>query len=135
MRFDGFPLRSLIFLLIALSCLVSGALAEVSSDTIDRLAQINVEKAEIRHLNLIGKLTDQEYYPRRKPLDTEASTLWESIPRAEHNAAQSAITGLTRAKLSLLEPQWRKKEEAYRGSPQKTEKIIRGFFDYRPEKV
>lgn len=114
MHFDGLPLRILIFFLIALSCPISGALADVSHETIDRLAQINVERGEIRHLNLIGKLTDQEHYARTKTLNTEAATLWELIPRQERNAAQSAITGLSRSKLSLKEPGWRKEEEAYR---------------------
>lgn len=113
MRFKFLPLLGSVFFLIALSCLNFDALAEVPRETIERLAEINVEKGEIRHLNLVGKLTDQEYYARQKPLDTEASTLWKLIPGAEHNAAQSAITGLTRAKLSLLEPRWEKEQTEF----------------------
>lgn len=123
MRLSTLPLRAAIFLLIALSCPVSGALADIPRDTIDRLAQIAVEKAEARHLNAIGKLTNQEYSAQTKTLNTEQATLWQPLrpmlrhtpeEAAEINAATAALTGQTRAKLAIFEPKWKKEEDAYR---------------------
>ena len=123
MRFAIRPLAIPLFLLIALSCPLSDALADIPRDTLERLAQIAVEKAETRHLNAIGKLTDQEYRDRTKTLDTEQATLWQPLKpmtrhtpeeAAEIKAATAALTGQTRAKLSILEPKWTKEEAAYR---------------------
>ena len=114
------PLRTFIFLLIALSCPVFVAGMDVPRETIERLAQLTFEKGEIRHLNAIGKLSDKEYYARLKTLDAEAATLWEphnqitEITPEEVHQAKNTIAGLSRAKLSLKEPGWKKEQEAYR---------------------
>ena len=123
MRFGILTRRTAFLLLIALSWPIFDAAAEVPRETIERLAQIAVEKAETRHLNAIGKLTDQEYRDRTKTLDTEQATLWQPLkPMTRHTpeeaadikAATAALTGQTRAKLSTLEPKWTKEEAAYR---------------------
>ena len=123
MRFNCLPLRSLVILILTLSCPILALSAPAPRETIDRLAQIAVEKAETRHLNAMGKLTDKEYYARTKTLDAEQTTLWQPYrlmtntppdEAAEIKAATSTITGLSRAKLSLLEPKWTKEEQAYR---------------------
>lgn len=119
MRFDGFPLRSLVILILTLSCPILALAAPVSRETIERLAEMNVERGEIRHLNAIGKLTDKEYYARLKTIDSEGATLWEphnqtfEITREELRQAQYTITGLTRAKISLLEPRWEKEQTEF----------------------
>lgn len=116
------PLPQTVFFLIVLLWPLSDAMASIPSTTIDRLAQINVERAEIRHLNAIGKLSDQEYKSRHNALAAEQEILSKPLMlmqvhppelAAEINEATTAITGLTRAKLSLLEPKWEKELAAF----------------------
>lgn len=116
MRFGIFTFLATIFLLIALSCPVFVAATEVPRETLERLSNIAVEKAEIRHLNAMGKLTDPEYNARYKILSAEETVLWQphrlrtQITREETQEAMTTLTGLNRAKLSLLEPKWSKEE-------------------------
>ena len=109
-----------VFCLIALLWAISGFAAEVPRETLERMAEVNVGLAEIRQLNSIGKLTDAEYNQRKKILDAEQRSLWEphhltsQITPQEMQAAQTTLAGLTRMKLSLLEPRWAKEREEFR---------------------
>jgi hypothetical protein len=64
MRLKFQPLQTCICLLIVLSCPISASAVPVPRDTVDGLAQINVEIAELRHLNSIGRLSNEDYSNR-----------------------------------------------------------------------
>lgn len=108
-----------VFCLIALLWAVSGFAADVPRETLERMAEVNVGLAEIGQLKSIGKLTAAEYNQRKKNLDAEQRTLWEphhlvsQITPQEMQAAQTTLIGLTRTKLSLLEPRWAKEQAEF----------------------
>ena len=84
-----------VFFLLALLWAVSGYAGEVPRETLDRLADINVEKAELRQLNSIGKLSDPDYNTQTRALEQEAAALWAqqgSASREEKAAATTTIT-------------------------------------------
>lgn len=124
MRFGTLTFLAPIFVLIALLCPVSGLAADVPRETLERLVEVNVEKAEVDHLNSIGKLSGEEYKTRLKALDTERTTLWEphhltsQISREELLRATSAIDSMTKMKFSLLESRWQKERDGFREAEQ-----------------
>lgn len=118
MRCICFPIRTVIFLLIALSCPISATATPVPRDTIEQLAQIDVERYEISQLKETGKLTPEDYATRHADIEKRAAALWFPYDRVtspttqdERQAAMASIQGLSRAKLAILEPGWRKERE------------------------
>ena len=121
MHLDGFLTRTIIFLLLTLSCPVLVAATPVPRETLERLAEINVQIAESRQLNSIGKLSNEDYTSRAAAIEKERQALWFPYDRVtspttpeERQAAMSTIDGLSKMKLSLLEPRWKKEQEAFR---------------------
>lgn len=114
MRSDFSIFRRTVFFILALLWPATDVLAGVSHETLERLAEIQVETYHIDHLTEIGKLTPDERIARRKALQAEEAALWKSLPQTTHAEAESAIQGLSKAKLALLEPQWDKELTAFR---------------------
>lgn len=116
MRFCSLTRPTLWILLPALFWAISALAAEMPREALERLAEINVEIAENRHLNSIGKLTDAEHNNRGIILHSERRQIWydSDVYTQDAKAALITIEGLTRAKLSLLEPRWEKEQEDLR---------------------
>jgi hypothetical protein len=99
--------------LILCLCLVP-ALAQVPDTTIERIAALNVQIAEIRSLNYSSQIDDHTAGLRQAPIDAELATLWQEVrrfPRNKLRDAESKIRGLTSARLALVQPQWAAKAE------------------------
>src|ERR1043166_4304548 len=129
MHFDRSSAQTLIILLLALSCPILATATPVPHDTIERLAEINVQITEIRHLNSAGRLSREDYTNRSAAIEKERQALWFPYDRVtspttqeERQAAMSAIDGLTKMKLSLLEPRWQKEQEAFQQAGRQREK-------------
>ena len=95
--------------------------AEVPQGIIERIANLNVELDEIRHLNRIAKLSNQDYNTRRSALQKQINALWQPYLRgpttiADQRQGKTAIDGLVRAKLAVLVPQWQKEENDFRAA-------------------
>lgn len=104
-----------LFLGFALSLAVHVARAEVPRETLERIALIRVETAELRHLVKTSKLTNQEFNRRTDALKQKERALWEPYrkeSRDEILKARTTIEGLAKARLSLLESRWRKEQQA-----------------------
>jgi type IV secretion system protein VirD4 len=120
MRSGTLILSRHVFFLIALFWAVSVLAAPVPRETLERLAEINVERAEIRQLYTIGNLSSADYNSRTAGLDKETADLWQpyrlasQITPEERQAATTTIDGLTRTKLSILEPRWQKEQAEFR---------------------
>jgi type IV secretory pathway TraG/TraD family ATPase VirD4 len=106
-----------LLLAIALSLTAILAKAEIPRETLERLADIEVELRELYHLRDTGKITVTDRTARRIALNKEEKAIWKAYrqaPRDEINSAKTTIAGLAKAKLTLLEPQWEKEEVEYR---------------------
>jgi type IV secretory pathway TraG/TraD family ATPase VirD4 len=95
------------------------AFAEVTQQIIERIATLNVELDQIRHLNRIAKLSNQDYNARTIALHAQINALWQPYLRGpnaieDQNRGRAAIDGLTKAKLAVLIPQWQKEENDFR---------------------
>ena len=121
MRFSMLPYRTILFLL-AFLCATPMAGAEVPRETLERLADIQVEDARGWHLNKIGKMTDQERYRRAETLHKETVALWDPYRRSPEPEAEVTIQGLVRAKMALLTPQWQKEQQDARQEAEDREK-------------
>ena len=109
----------ILFLALTLSLAATLARGEVPRDTLQRLADIRVEMAELRHLDAIEQLTHQQYSDRLNALNNEQAALWAPYGRAPANDlinARSTIDGLVNAKLALLTPQWHHAEAEFRAA-------------------
>jgi type IV secretory pathway TraG/TraD family ATPase VirD4 len=117
-----FRIAALWIIGIVFSAVVYGAppaSAEVPQEVIERIATLNVELAEIRHLNRIAKLSNQDYSARTNAIQAEIKTLWQPYfqgPRDDQIKGRAAIDGLTKAKLAVLTPQWQKVENDFRSA-------------------
>ena len=133
MRSNALTLSRHVFCLIALFWAVSAFAADVPRETLERLADFKVEQAEIRHLNTTGKLSTAEYNSRYAALQKEATALWQSSYRLatkqEKESANTTLTGLTRTKLSLLEPRWAKEREEFRQEGYRQQKETAAAID------
>ena len=76
MRSGALTLSRHVFCLIALLWAVSALAAPVPRETLERLAEINVEIAESRHLSSIGKLSNEDYASRAAVIEKERQALW-----------------------------------------------------------
>ncbi len=114
MRSDIWTVPRAVFFLLALLWAAPGVLAEVSHETLERLADLRVETYRIEHLAQIGKVTPEERIARLTALRAEEAALWKPLPQNTHADAESTIEGLSRTKLSLLEPQWDKELRDFR---------------------
>jgi type IV secretion system protein VirD4 len=97
-------------------CLGLAALAsaQVPDATVQRLADIDVQLAEVNHLWNTNQIDNQESRRRKTPLVSEREAIARQI-RAfapeEQRKALSQAQGLMQARLALLEPQWKKEDE------------------------
>ena len=117
----------ILFLALTLSLAATVARGEVPRDTLQRLADIRVEMAELRHLDAIEQLTHQQYIDRSNALTTEQAALWAPYGRAPQNDlinARSTIDGLVNAKLALLIPQWHQAEAEFRAAREQQKKQL-----------
>jgi type IV secretion system protein VirD4 len=116
-----------LFLALALSLAATLAWAEVPRPTLQRLADIRVELAELRHLNAIEQLTHQQYIDRLNALTNEQAALWAPYgrsPQDDLTNARNTINGLVNAKLSLLVPQWQQAEAQFRAAREQQKKQL-----------
>ena len=117
----------ILFLALTLSLAATLAGAEIPRDTLERIAQIRIEMAELRHLNSIEKITKQEYNRRSEALTKEEAALWEPFRRASRDDlinARTTIDGLANAKLALLIPQWQKAEAEFKEARERRQKQL-----------
>jgi type IV secretion system protein VirD4 len=95
-----------------LVCAVSVALrAQAPEATIQRLADINVALAEIQFLYSTSQISRATATSRNTPLEAEREKLQaqlKELPADEQQRAKQRIQGLTKARLAVLEPQWKK---------------------------
>lgn len=130
MRFEDFSFRTLIFLILALSCPILATATPVPRDTIEQLAQLDFERYEISQLKETGKLSNEDYATRNADIEKKTAALWFPYDRVtspttqqERQEAETTIRGLSRAKLALLEPGWKKeRQDLYEAARQRQHK-------------
>jgi type IV secretion system protein VirD4 len=116
-----------LFLALTLSLAATLAWAEIPRATLERIAQIRIELAELRHLNSIEQLTHQQYIDRLNALTNEQAALWAPYGRASQDDltnARTTIDGLVNVKLALLSPQWQQAEGAFRDARERQKKQL-----------
>jgi type IV secretion system protein VirD4 len=94
---------------------VTPLLAQVPDATIQRLAEISVQNAEIHFLWSTSQIDGTTRSEREKPLDAEYKTLMKQVqqfPSSVQQQAQQQINGIAQTRLSLLQPQWQKQADA-----------------------
>ena len=95
------------------------AQADVPQQTIDQIADLRVQEAELRHLTAIGKLTGPDAFTKQRAIEAQINTLWlpyRALPPAEDTRARTAIDRLVTDKLSLLRSQWTQEESAFKAA-------------------
>src|ERR1700722_5189566 len=100
-------------------------LAQVPDATVQRIAEINVQLAEIDYLWNSNQIEDHARTTRRAPLEEELGTLNQELrqfsPDEQRNAARQ-VQGLTQARLAILEPEWQRTIEARRREREQRDK-------------
>src|SRR6185295_17508277 len=80
---------------------------------------------QLRQAWHISKITGKEYDQRRQVLDDEARALWRpynGISRQERDSANATISGLTSARLAVLQPRWEKEAQDARTAAEQQKK-------------
>jgi type IV secretion system protein VirD4 len=113
------PVRTLLlWIAVGIALLTAPARADVPEQTIQAVADLRVQQAELRHLHAIAKLTEGEYYAKDKALGDRANVLWQPYARglttAEDSRARTEIDRLVSDKLALVRPQWTQEEADYK---------------------
>src|SRR4051794_40025599 len=113
MRTRHAALRRFVGLVLALALGVSPAFGQADA-TIQRLAEITTQLAEIEFLYDSYQITGEVRNERRAPLIAEAGPLnleLRKLSPEERRRADEQIQALTRARLATLRPQWQKQAE------------------------
>lgn len=110
-------------------CLLAApAFAQVPQETIDQIVSLRVQLAEVRHLNHSGQMDDSTWSARRSAINAELRALGQQFRQFsadDQRQADSQIDGLTKARLSTLEPQWNAKGEEFQRKRDQHDREVR----------
>lgn len=123
-----------LFLALFLSLAATLAGAEVPRATLERIAEIHVELAELSHLEAIQKLTHEDYYRRSGALKNEEEALWSPYrgnrsPGDDQVKARSAVDGMAKPRLDILLPRWAKETRDFQQATEDRKKQLDAAVD------
>jgi type IV secretion system protein VirD4 len=96
---------------------VTPAFAQLPDATIQRIADLQVQAAEVRSLGNSFQIDNATYNQRRNAIDAQLTPLLREVARLTYDdqkKVNAQIDGITKARLAILVPQWQKQADDFR---------------------